>query len=77
MKGQGGYTPLIHEKREMTTMDMEKAEVLCKFFAIVFTSSQASHVLHVLESLGKVSRSKISSAVREEQVSDCLMKLNE
>lgn len=75
MKGLGGYAPLIHEKGEMATMDMEKPEVLSKCFASVFTGSQASHIPHVLESLGKGSSSKISSTVKE-PVRDCLMKLN-
>lgn len=33
---------LINEMGEMTAMNMEKAEVLCKFFASVFTDSQIS-----------------------------------
>ena len=35
--------PLINEKGELATTDMEKAEVLNEFFDSVFTASQASH----------------------------------
>ena len=36
--------PLINEKGELATTDMEKAEVLNEFFASVFTGSQDSHI---------------------------------
>ena len=41
--------PLVNEKGELATTDMEKAEVLSEFFASVFTGSQASHASHVLD----------------------------
>lgn len=34
--------PVINEKGELTTADMQKAEVLSKLFASVFTGRQAS-----------------------------------
>ena len=34
--------PLINEKGEVASKDMEKAEVLSEFFASVFTGTQAS-----------------------------------
>ena len=37
--------PLINEKGELTSSDMEKAEVFNKFFALVFMVSQASQRL--------------------------------
>ncbi|KFZ48070.1 hypothetical protein N321_02745, partial [Antrostomus carolinensis] len=36
--------PLINEKGELASINLERAEVLNKFFASVFTGSQASHV---------------------------------
>ena len=45
--------PLIFEKEELTSTDMEKAEVLKMFFTLAFAGSQASHISHVPESLGE------------------------
>lgn len=53
-KARESVLPLIHEKGELATMGMEKTEVLNKFFASVFTSSQASHVSHIPEPLDGV-----------------------
>ena len=39
--------PLINEKEELASSEMEKAEILNKFFASVFMASQASHTSHV------------------------------
>ena len=41
--GQKQCTSLLNEK-ELATADMEKAEVLSEFFALVFTGSQDSHI---------------------------------
>jgi len=57
--------PLIKEKGEMTTTDLETAEVLNKFFSSAFTSSQASYIP---EPLGSVWESKIPPTVSKEQV---------
>ena len=40
---------LINQKGELDTTDMEKAEVLNKFCASVFTGSQVTPVCHVSE----------------------------
>ena len=40
--------PLLNEKAELAPTNMEKTEVLNKFFASPFTASQASHISHVL-----------------------------
>ena len=37
----------INEKGELASADMEKAEILNKFFIVVFTGSQAFHTSHV------------------------------
>ena len=42
-KAKESVLPLVDEKGELVTTDMEKAEVL-NFFASVFTASQASYV---------------------------------
>ena len=44
--------PLINEKGELATTDMEKAEVLSEFFASVFSGSEDSHVYHIPAPLG-------------------------
>lgn len=43
---------LINEKGKLAAADMEKAEILNKFFASVFTASQVSRVSHITEPLG-------------------------
>lgn len=57
--------PLIKEKGEMTTTDLETAEVLNKFFSSAFTSSQASYIP---EPLGSVWEGKIPPTASKEQV---------
>lgn len=44
---------LINEKRELASTDMEKDEVLKKFFASVFIGIQASHISRVSELQGR------------------------
>ena len=60
--------PLTNEKGELVSSNMEKTEVLDKFFASVFAASQASHTSHVPELLSWGQGSKITSSVRVEQV---------
>ena len=77
MKGFYGYTcqqsqtkesvpSLINENRELTSTDMERAEVH-KFFSSVFTGSQVSHTFHAPEPLGRGWGIKILSTIRGEQ----------
>ena len=51
--------PLINGKGELVIIDTEKAEIRNKFFASVFTASQASHTSHIPESLGGCQGSKV------------------
>jgi len=67
---------LINENGEMFSTEMDKAEVLSKFFASVFTGSQTSITSHIPEPLGGSWGSKMSSTVSKEQVQDHLMILN-
>ncbi|KFV09259.1 hypothetical protein N339_03103, partial [Pterocles gutturalis] len=60
--------PLINEKGELASSDMEKAEVLSKCFASVFTGGRASHVCQDPEPLGEGERSGIPPTVTVEQV---------
>ena len=41
--------PLVNEKGKLAMTDMEKAEVLNEFIALVFTGSQDSCLSHILE----------------------------
>lgn len=68
--------PLINEKREVGSTDMEKAELLSGFFALIFTGNQDSYAYHVPESLGKDWGKKIPPTIKAEQVRKCLMRLN-
>lgn len=43
--------PLVTENEEQSTVNMDKAEVLNMFSALVFTGTQASHISHVPEPL--------------------------
>lgn len=67
---------LINEKGKLASSDMEKAEVLIEFFALVFMSSQASHASHVPDLLSGDQGSKIPPSVRAEQICDHLMRLD-
>ena len=61
--------PLINEDRELASSDMEKAEVLTKCFASVFTGRQAPpHVCQDPETLGVGERSRSRPTVTAEQV---------
>ena len=40
-------SPLINEKGELATTDIEKAEILSEFFALVFTDNQGSRIHHI------------------------------
>jgi len=58
-------SPLINEGGEQASSDMEKAEVLNKFFALVFTGVQAPpHVCQDPELLGVGERRGFSPTVR-------------
>lgn len=52
--------PLINEKGELATTLTEKAEILSKFFALVFTGSNASHTSHIPQPLSGGWGSKLS-----------------
>ncbi|KFU97279.1 hypothetical protein N339_06495, partial [Pterocles gutturalis] len=60
--------PLINEKGELASSDMEKTEVLNKCFASVFTGAQASHTCQDPEPLGEGERRGIPPTVTAEQV---------
>ena len=66
--------PLINEKRELGSTDVEKAEVLSGFFALIFTGNQASYASCAPESLGEDQGNKIPLIVRTEQVRKYLMR---
>lgn len=69
-------SPLINEKGKVASTDTLNVGVLSEFSASVFTSSQASHISHDPEHLGRAKGCKISPTLREEQVHDHLMRLN-
>ena len=46
-QAQESVLPLVNEKGELAMTDMEKAEVLNEFFALVFTGSQDSCISQV------------------------------
>ena len=61
--------PFVNEKGELAMTDMEKAEVLNEFFALVFTGSQdscISHEAHIPGLLGGKWESKSPPVVRAE-----------
>ena len=68
--------PLINENRELASLDIDKAEVLSKFFASDFMASQASHTSQVPGILSKGQGRKIPPTVRAEQVWVHLTRLN-
>lgn len=65
--------PLINEKLELASTDMEKTEVLSKFSALVFTGIQASRVSNVPQPLHRGWGSKNLPNVSKEQVSGHLV----
>ena len=68
---------MINEDGELASPDREKAEVLSKCFASVFTGGQApTHVCQDSEALGAGERSGFCPTVTVEQVQNLLMKLN-
>ena len=58
-KARKSVSPLINEKGELATTNMEKDEVLCEFFASVFTGSQSSHTSYILDLLAETGGSKL------------------
>lgn len=56
--------PLVNEQGTLFATDTEKAEELSKFFASIFTNSQASHASHIPTSLSGSWWSKTPSTVR-------------
>lgn len=66
----------INKKRKKSTADLEKVKVFNKFFASLFTGSQASCASHVPEPLNGRWGSKIPPTVEKEHVWDHLMRLN-
>lgn len=51
-KDNESVSPLINERGELATAEVEKAEVLNGVFSSVFSVSQASHTSHIPEPLG-------------------------
>jgi len=60
--------PLMSKTGKLVTTDEEKAEVLNKFFASVFTGSLTCHTFQVDRPQNEEWGSKVSHAVREDQV---------
>ncbi|GAB0208941.1 hypothetical protein GRJ2_003359800 [Grus japonensis] len=67
--------PLWNEKRDLVTQDMEKAEVLNDFFALVFTGKGSSHTVQVTEGKGRDWENAEPPTVGEDQVRDHLRNL--
>ena len=68
-QAQESVPALVKEKGELAMTDMEKAEVLNEFFALVFTGSQdscISHEAHIPGLLGGKWESKSPPVVRAE-----------
>ena len=63
-----GVPTLINEDGELASSDMEKAEVLSKCFALVFTGGQALHVCQDPEPLGVGERNRSHPSVTVEQI---------
>lgn len=68
--------PAMNKNEELATVNMEKTEVLSKFFASGLTANQSSHVSQVLEPRSRSWGSKLLPTVREEQILEHLMKPN-
>ena len=73
---QGECPPLINDDGELASSDMEKAEVLNKCFASVYTGGQAPHVCQNPEAPGEGERNGFHPTVEVEHTQDLLMKLN-
>ncbi|KAK4810454.1 LOW QUALITY PROTEIN: hypothetical protein QYF61_004234 [Mycteria americana] len=73
---EGNCTPLMSKTGDLTTTDMEKAEVLNDFFASVFTGKCSSHAAQLTESKGRDWENEIMPTVGEDQVQDHLRNLN-
>ena len=69
-KAKESVLPLINEKEALSSSYMEKAEVLNKFFASVFTTSQSSQASHILELLSKTQGEQNHSQCLEWSKSD-------
>ncbi|GAB0182313.1 mitochondrial enolase superfamily member 1 [Grus japonensis] len=67
--------PLLKETGDLVIQDMEKAEVLNNFFALVFTGKGSSHTTQVTEGKGRDSENKEPSTVGKDQVQDHLRNL--
>ncbi|KAK4821765.1 hypothetical protein QYF61_000826 [Mycteria americana] len=61
---------------DLATTNMEKAEVLNNFFALVFTGKHSSHAAHLTESKGRDWENEVLPAIGEDQVQDHLRNLN-
>lgn len=66
--------PLINEKGEQVTKNLERAEAPSEFFASVFTDSQASPFSQAPLPPGGGWGNEVPPSVRKEQVQDHLMK---
>lgn len=67
---------MINKQEGLASTDMEKAELLSKFLASVFVTSQSLHISHIPEPLAGFWESKIPPTVKEKQIRDCLIRLN-
>ena len=61
-----GVSPLINEKGELASSDVEKFEVLNEFFDLVFMASQASHASCIPDLPSSGLGSKIPTSERVE-----------
>jgi len=60
--------PFWRETGDLVTQDMEKAEVLNGFFALVFTGKGSSHTAQVTEGKGRAWENEEPPTVGEDQV---------
>jgi len=67
--------PLWKQTGNLITHDMEKAEVLHNFFALVFTSKHSSHNAQVAGGTGRDWENEELPTVEEDQVRDHLRNL--